>query len=253
MSTRRMVCLCLAAVLAAAPAGAADVGAQKGFGQFGGQGGADRSERWRNNQPVERQRTPYTIRTGWVIPATLLTPINSDLPGQIVGQVSHDVYDTATGYHLLIPQGSRLVGVYSSEVAYGQERVLFAWQRIVFPDGRAHDIGAMPGTDGTGASGVADRVNRHYLRIFGSALLMSVVSAGFKIAVPDEGGDGYQKSRASTASEALAENLGGAAGEMIRKNMSIAPTLEIRPGMRVNVMVTKDLELPEPYIDPVRK
>jgi type IV secretion system protein VirB10 len=102
--------------------------------------------------------------------------INSDLPGQIMAQVAQNVYDTPTGKHLLIPQGSRLVGSYSSDVAYGQSRVLVAWQRIVFPDGKAMDIGTMPGADSAGYAGFNDQVNNHYLRLFGSAFLMSGVT-----------------------------------------------------------------------------
>lgn len=221
--------------------------AAKGFGQFGGQGQGDRSDRWRNNQPFEALSTPYMVRTGAVIPAMMVTPIISDLPGQIIGQVSQNVYDSATGRHLLIPQGARLIGTYSSDVAYGQERVLFAWQRIVFPDGRALDIGAMPGADGRGASGASDQVNNHYVRIFGSALLLSLVSAGFKLALPDDRDTEGRRTRSQSLSESVAEQLGQTAGEAIRKNMNIAPTLEIRPGFRVNVMVVKDLEFPGPY------
>ena len=113
--------------------------------------------------------TPYMLRACFVIPATLISGINSDLPGQIVAQVSQNVYDTPVGRYLLVPQGSRLIGSYDSKVAYGQGRVLVAWQRIVFPDGKALDMGAMPGSDGAGYAGLADKTNNHYLRIFGSA------------------------------------------------------------------------------------
>ncbi len=92
-----------------------------------------------------------------------------------MAQVAQNVYDTPTGKHLFIPQGSRLVGSYSSDVAYGQARVLVAWQRIVFPDGKAMDIGAMPGADSAGYAGFNDQVNNHYVRLFGSAFLMSGV------------------------------------------------------------------------------
>lgn len=220
-----------------------------GYAQFGGQGNTDRSDRWRNNQPMDYQRTPYTVRTGAVIPAAMLTPINSDLPGQILSQVSQHVYDSATGKHLLIPQGCRLIGTYSSDIAYGQKRVMCAWQRIVYPDGRALDIGAMPGADGAGVAGVGDQVNNHLIRIFGSALLLSGITAGFKIALPEETADSYgNRSASRSVSEAVAENLGQTANEMIRRNMNIAPTLEIRAGFRINVMVVKDLEFDRPYV-----
>jgi type IV secretion system protein TrbI len=224
-------------------------GRQNGYAQFGGQGADNRSDRWRNNQPMDYQRTPYTLRTGAVLPAIMLTPVNSDLPGQILSQVSQNVYDTATGQYLLIPQGCRLVGTYSSDVAYGQSRILCAWQRIVFPDARALDIGAMPGADGAGVAGLGDQVNNHYLRVFGSALLLSGITAGFKMALPDDSQAtvGQQRSLSKSVGDAVAENLGQTANEMIRKNMTIAPTLEVRAGFRINVMVVKDLEFDRPY------
>ena len=117
---------------------------QRRRAQQHGQGG--QGDRWKLDSQPEAPRTPFELRAGFVVPATLISGINSDLPGQIMAQVAQDVYDTPTGKHLLIPQGSRLVGSYSSDVAYGQARVLVAWQRIVFPDGKAMD-GAMPGAD----------------------------------------------------------------------------------------------------------
>ena len=135
-------------------------------------------DRWRLDSKPEPPHSPYELRAGFVIPGTLISGVNSQLPGQIMAQTSQDVFDTATGKHKLFPQGSRLVGTYSSEVAYGQARVLVAWQRLVFPDGKAMDIGAMPGADGAGFAGFKDQVDNHYVRIFGSALLMSAITAG---------------------------------------------------------------------------
>jgi type IV secretion system protein TrbI len=134
-------------------------------------------------------------------------------------------------------------------VAYGQSRILCAWQRIVFPDARALDIGAMPGADGAGVAGLGDQVNNHYLRVFGSALLLSGITAGFKMALPDDSQAtvGQQRSLSKSVGDAVAENLGQTANEMIRKNMTIAPTLEVRAGFRINVMVVKDLEFDRPY------
>lgn len=205
-------------------------------------------DRWKLNSRPEAPGSPYELRAGFVVPATLISGINSELPGQIMGQVAQNVYDTPTGRHLLIPQGSRLVGSYSSDVAYGQSRVLVAWQRIVFPDGKAMDIGAMPGADSAGYSGFKDQVNNHYLRIFGSAVLMSGVVAGINLS-QDSGTNGDDDSqRASDAmSEALGQQLGQVTAQMIAKNLNIAPTLEIRPGFRFNVIATKDLTFSKPY------
>jgi len=213
------------------------------YGQFDG---SPQQDRWRLDSQIQAPRTPYELRAGFVVPAILISGINSDLPGQVIGQVSQDVFDTATGKWRLIPRGSRLVGQYSSDVAYGQARVLVAWQRIIFPDGKALDIGAMPGADSAGYSGFNDKVNNHYLRVFGSALLMSGVTAGIALSQPDEL-YGNRMSARSAMSEALGQQLGHVTAQMIARNMGIAPTLEIRPGYRFNVVVIKDLTFSKPY------
>ncbi len=208
----------------------------------------DKADRWQMDTQVDAPRTPYTLRAGFVIPATLISGINSELPGQIIGQISQDVYDTATGKYLLLPQGSRLVGTYTADVAYGQSRVMVAWQRIVFPDGKTLDIGAMPGADGGGYAGFNDQTNNHYLRIFGSALLMSGITAGTSLSQNNSASGIYAQPSASAAmSEALGQQLGTVSAQMISKNLSISPTLEIRPGFRFNVMCVKDLVLDKPY------
>jgi type IV secretory pathway VirB10-like protein len=216
------------------------------IGQFSDSGQGDR---WKLDSKPEAPRTPYELRAGFVVPATLISGINSELPGQIMAQIAQNVYDTATGKYLLLPQGSRLVGAYSSDVSYGQARVLVAWQRIVFPDGKAMDIGAMPGADSAGYAGFTDQVNNHYLRLYGSALLMSAVTAGITYNQhQNQSTLGYQQPNASSAlSQALGLQLGQVTAQMIAKNLNIAPTLEIRPGYRFNVIVTKDMTFSKPY------
>ena len=205
-------------------------------------------DRWKLDSQPEAPRSPFELRAGFVVPATLIAGINSALPGQIMAQVSQHVYDTPTGKHLLIPQGSRLVGMYSSDVAYGQSRVLIAWQRIVFPDGKAMDIGSMPGGDGAGYAGLKDRVNNHYFRVFASAALMSGVIAG--IATSQDYGRNsvnFRPTASSAMSEALGQQIGQVAAQMVAKNLNIAPTLEIRPGYRFNVIVIQDMNFAKPY------
>jgi type IV secretory pathway VirB10-like protein len=216
----------------------------KDYGQFAGSGQADR---WRLDSRPEAPRSPFELRAGFVVPATLISGINSDLPGQIVAQVSQDVFDTPTGKWRLIPQGARLVGSYSSDIAFGQSRVLVAWQRIIFPDGKAMDIGAMPGADSAGYSGFTDQVNNHFGRLFGSAFLMSAVTAGISISQPQTLSTTTRESASSAMSEALGQQLGQVTAQLIAKNMNIAPTLEIRPGYRFNVVVTKDMTFSKPY------
>lgn len=204
---------------------------------------------WTNSAAVEAPAALHIIRTGSVIPATLVGGINSDLPGQIIGQVSQNVYDSPTGKHILIPQGSRLVGEYSSQVQYGQSRVFVVWQRLISPDGKALDLGEMPGSSGAGYAGFRDRVNNHYIRIFGSAIMMSAILAGVEMTQNNQNQtQGSNQQRMSDAlSEALGNQLGGVMAEMLQKNMNIAPTLEIRPGYRFNVMLVKDLVFSGPY------
>ena len=215
--------------------------------QYGKKGQGDR---WLLNEQTTAPHSPYELRAGWVIPGVMISGINSDLPGQIVGQVSQDVYDTATGKYLLIPHGTRLVGTYSSDVAYGQEGVMIAWQRLVFPDGKSLDLSSMPGADMAGYSGFRDQTNNHYLRIFGNAFLLSGITAAV----------GYSQSRDqnsnstnqapnmnSELSSSLGQVFGQVIAQVVQKNLNIAPTLEIRPGYRFNVTVTKDLVFKKPY------
>ena len=192
------------------------------------------------------------LKTGAVIPGVMVTGINSDLPGNIIAQVSQNVFDTATGRQLLVPQGAKLFGVYDSRVIYGQERVLVAWNRLVFPDGSAVTLGAMPGSDMGGYAGYADEVNNHYLRIFGSAVLMSMITGGMAYTMDslDASGGSSNDNTPSMQQEmasALAAQLGQATLQLLQKNLSIKPTLEIRPGYQFNVIVTKDMVFQKPY------
>lgn len=216
-------------------------GPQGAYGRFSGA-----ADRWRLKSRPQAPATRFELRAGAVIPATLISGINSDLPGQIIAQVSADVYDTATGKHLLIPQGSRLIGRYSSEIIYGQGRLLVAWQRIVYPDGTALDIGAMPGADAAGYSGFHDQVDNHYFRTFASAILMSAIVGGISMS-QSTGNDDGQTSASEAMTQALGRVLGRTAAQIISKNLNVAPTLKIRPGYRFNVMVTKDIVLRKPY------
>ncbi|WP_339145267.1 TrbI/VirB10 family protein [Pseudoalteromonas galatheae] len=203
--------------------------------------------RWSLNTSVKTPQ-PFQIHAGFVLPAVMISSINSDLPSQIIAQVSQNVYDTPTGRHLLIPQGTRLVGMYDSNVSYGQERVLVAWQRLILPDGKSLDIGSMSGVDGIGRAGFADQVNHHFWRIFGSALMMSVVTAGVELSQDDSSQNiNGSKSTSDALSEALGQQLGQATARMIMKNLNIAPTIEIRSGFRFNVMVNKDIVFDSPY------
>lgn len=240
------------AVAAAGGEGGSGVGAggaggagQPSYASFDNRGGNDR---WRSVQAVQPPRSPFELRAGFVIPATLIAGVNSDIPGTIIAQVSQNVYDTATGRFMLIPQGSRLVGTYGSNAAYGQKRVLVAWQRIVFPDGKALDLGSMPGADAAGYAGFKDKVNTHFLRVISQALLLSGVTAGVSLSQPQQtvSADG-QLTAGSALSQALGQQLGQVTAQIIAKNLNVSPTLVIRPGFRFNVVVVKDLTFTKPY------
>ena len=183
---------------------------------------------------------PYVVRTGTVIPMVMITGINSDLPGMVTAQVSQDVFDTPAGRWVLIPQGTRLVGQYDSNVTYGQNRVLVVWNRLIYPDGGAVEIGGMPGADQAGYAGLADKVDNHYLRIFGSALLLSFISAGYEVATNT---DQNTQTTSDTAREAVARQMSQVGSEMLRKNLNIQPTIIIRPGQVGTIMVNKDMYL----------
>ena len=209
-------------------------------------------DRWKLNSRLEAPTTPYILRTGWVIPALLLTAMESELPGTIIAQVSQDVYDSGTGNYLLIPQGSRLVGEYANTIQYGQSRIFVAWQRIIYPDNSALDLGAMPGADEQGEAGFNDKVDNHFVRIFGSALLMSAITAATNWSTNHNqtGFNGNGFSASDALSEAVGQQLGQATAHLLEKNLSIAPTLKIRPGYRFNILVVKDLTFDRPYVVP---
>lgn len=188
------------------------------------------------------------IKTGFVIPATLITEINSSVKGTVIGQVRQNIYDTATGKYLLIPQGTKVIGEYESDVPYGNERLFMSWKRIVFPNGSSLDLDIMPGADMTGRAGFHDKVNTHFWKIFGNALLFSLIITGTNITTSDSLFDYflpvYARDITSSMGDALALSLGETMSEMIRKNLNIAPEITIRSGYLFNIMVTKDIVLP---------
>lgn len=190
----------------------------------------------------------YELKRGSVIPAALITGVNSDLPGRISAQVSQNVYDSATGHRLLIPQGAKLFGRYDSNVTFGQRRVLVVWTDIIFPNGATLQIGGMAGTGAQGYGGFKDRVNNHYLRIFGSAILVAAIGAGVDMAIPeDRNALGSENSAENAARRSFAETFGRVAERTISKSIDVQPTLEIRPGYKFNILVDQDIVFPGAY------
>jgi type IV secretory pathway VirB10-like protein len=194
---------------------------------------------------IIRPRSPYQLMAGSIIPGLMLTGINSDLPGQILGQVTQNVFDTATGRFLLVPQGTKVIGEYDSKIVYGQERLLIVWTRLIFPNGRSISLEGMPGVDLSGYSGLSDQVNSHWGRLLTGVVFSSLLSAGAQIAE----GRNYSTvnpSYGALATQGVAKNANEVGQEITRRNLNIQPTLEIRPGFRFNVFVNKDMVL-EPY------
>ncbi len=186
----------------------------------------------------------HTLKTGTVIPGILVTGLNSDLPGALIGQVSQNVYDTATGRHLLIPQGAKLYGTYDSRISYGQNRALVAWDRIIFPDASTLELGRMQGSDGSGTSGFKDQVQNHYLKLFGQTFLLSAIQA-----LPAQISDTPTTIGADDEfGKIAAANYSKMGEKLIDKNLSIQPTIRIRPGYPFTIVVNRDILFTGAYL-----
>jgi len=199
---------------------------------------------------IERPVSPFELEAGTVIPAELVTDVNSDLPGAIVGQVSRDVYDSRTESTVLVPKGTRLIGTYDARVVEGQSRVLVAWTRMVLPDGRGVTLPVIEGVDAMGAAGVEGSVNRHLGHVFVNAALMSALSAGAQLSQPQEGGGAYAvPSAGQVAAGAMGQELSTVGLEMVRRGLDVKPTITVRGGGAVQVLLTQDVVFPSAYVD----
>lgn len=188
--------------------------------------------------------SPYQVMAGTVIPAALITGINSDLPGQVLATVTEPVYDTATGRHLLIPQGSRLLGQYDSQVAFGQRRVLLVWDRLMFPDASSIVLDRLQGTDPAGNAGLSDDVDWHWQQLLAGAALSTLIGVGAELAAPDRSAG--QGTVIVATRQSVQDTINQVGQELTRRNLNVQPTLTIRPGFPVRVIVNKDLVL-RPY------
>lgn len=193
-----------------------------------------------NPHRLETPVSPWQVMAGTIIPATLLTGINSDLPGQIIGQVTEPVYDTVTGQTVLIPQGSRIIGRYDNVIAYGQTRALIVWNRIIMPDGTSIRIENLPGTDARGYAGLRDRVDHHTLRLFSAAALSSLITIGAELS------DDEDDEIARALRNATQDGASRVGEDIVRRQLSVQPTLKIRPGWRLRIIVHQDIIL-QPY------
>ena len=196
------------------------------------------------NNTLQKPVSPYEVKTGSIIPGVMITGIDSDLPGHLVGQVRENVYDTVTGQYLLIPQGTRIIGAYDSKIAYAQERVLIVWTRLIYPNGDSIDLEGMGGIDMSGYAGLSDQVDNHYLKLLGGVLLSTMLSTSAKIAAGNNAVG--QADIGQLAAAGAGEEINKAGSSLVEKNLNVQPTLEIRPGFKFNVFVSKDLIL-KPY------
>lgn len=193
-----------------------------------------------NSHSLVSPRSPYQVMAGNLIPASLVTGLNSDLPGQVIGQVTENVFDTVTGEYLLIPQGSRLMGRYDSVIAFGQSRALVVWTRLILPNGDSIQLDNLPGSDGQGFAGLKDKVDKHTWQFIKGAALSSLLSIGSELASDD--GD-----RLTRALQNAGQDSANIAGQrIIDRNLNVQPTLKVRQGWRFNVIVSRDLIL-KPY------
>ena len=182
--------------------------------------------------------SPHEVKAGSVIPCTLITGLNSDLPGDIIAQVRENVYDTVNGDNILIPQGTRVIGKYDSMVSYGQSRILLVFTRIIMPNGNSVSLEGMPGVDLSGYAGVSDRVDEHWARLLTGVVLSAILNASAAQVEESNTADIYLKEGSNTFSKA---------GEkIVQRQLDVQPTLTVRPGWNFNVLVQKDMIL-EPY------
>ena len=190
---------------------------------------------------LEAAASPYVVQAGTVIPAALITGIRSDLPGQITAQVTEAVYDTPSGKFLLIPQGAKLIGQYDSSVAFGQSRVLLVWTRIIMPDGNSIVLERQLGADTEGYAGLEDEVDNHWGMLLKAAVLSTLLSVGAEAGTSQDENNLVQAIR-SGASNSISQT----GQQIVQRQLNIQPTLTIRPGFPVRVIVTRDLVL-APY------
>lgn len=208
------------------------------------------------NAPVDRRTTasdrltrpasPFVMQAGTIIPAALITGIRSNLPGQITAQVTENVYDSPTGRFLLVPQGTRLIGIYDSQVSFGQSRVLLVWPRLIMPNGRSIVLERQPGADTAGYAGLEDEVDNHWGALFKAALLSTLLGVGSELGAGSDSGTGNNGGLIQALRLGTSDSLNQTGQKVVQRNLNIQPTLTIRPGFPVRVIVNRDLVL-EPY------
>ena len=190
---------------------------------------------------VQPAASPYVLQAGSVIPAALITGLRSDLPGEVTAQVTEDVYDSPTGKVLLIPQGARLIGQYDAQVAFWQSRALLVWNRLIMPNGRSIVLERQPGTDPEGYAGLEDEVDNHWGMLFQAAILSTLLSIG-----SEAGANNNESALVQALRQGSSQGFSQVGEQVVGRSLNVQPTITIRPGFPVRVLVTHDLVL-EPY------
>jgi type IV secretory pathway VirB10-like protein len=190
---------------------------------------------------IEAPASPYVLQAGAVISAALLTGLRSDLPGQVTAQVTENVYDSPTGKILLIPQGARLVGQYDAQIAFGQSRALLVWNRLIMPSGSSIVLERQPGADPQGYAGLEDEVDNHWGSLFKAAILSTLLSVGSEAGTSDN-----ENALVQAIRQGASQSFNQVGQQVVGRSLNVQPTITIRPGFPVRVLVTRDLVL-EPY------
>ncbi|MCS5420277.1 MULTISPECIES: TrbI/VirB10 family protein [Psychrilyobacter] len=185
------------------------------------------------------------VKQGTIIPSVTISKINSDLPGDVVAQVSENVYDSKTGNYLLIPKGSKLYGSYLSDINFGQERIGVNWDRIIFPNQKSINLIGMAGITSSGEKGLKDKVNNHYGKLLQGIVFSSVLATTTSIVTDDNGSDDDDRSYLSIAGETASLETIKVGNKIVERSLSVDPTIEIRNGMKFNILVNKDIILSE--------
>jgi type IV secretion system protein TrbI len=188
---------------------------------------------------VQPAASKYVVQAGSIIPAALITGLRSDLPGQVTAQVTEDVCDSPTGKILLIPQGARLIGQYDAQVSFGQTRAFLVWNRLIMPNGRSIVLERQPGADAEGYAGLEDEVDNHWGMLFKAAILSTVLSVGSEVGISGNNNGGL----AEAIQQGVSQSVNQTGQQVVGRSLNIQPTITIRPGFPVRVMVTHDLVL----------
>jgi len=199
---------------------------------------ADVDHRTVSPERVRAPASPYIVQAGSVIAAALITGLRSDLPGQVTAQVTEDVYDSPTGKIMLIPQGARLIGEYDAQIAFGQTRALLVWNRLILPGGRSIVLERQPAADSAGYAGIEDEVDNHWGMLFEAATLSTVLSVG---SMAGTSGNTNSTSLAQALQQGASQSVSQTGEQVVSRSLSVQPTITIRPGFPVRVMVTHDL------------